>query len=115
MRVFVAGASGVIGEPLIGELLKQGHFVMGMTSSEARAKKLESQGVEVVIANALDAAAVRAALQRSKAEVVIDQLTSLPKELSDMPDYAAGDTKLRLEGGDNLLRASIQSGVRRYL
>ena len=37
MRVFVVGASGAIGEPLIKELLKQGHFVIGMTTSEARA------------------------------------------------------------------------------
>jgi len=44
MRVFVAGASGAIGEPLIAELLKQGHSVVGMTTSEARAKNLERKG-----------------------------------------------------------------------
>jgi nucleoside-diphosphate-sugar epimerase len=115
MRVFVAGASGAIGEPLIAELLKQGHSVVGMTTSPVRAKNLESQGAEAMIVDAFDAAAVEAALQRSKAEVVIDELTSLPKEQNDMPKYAAGDTKLRLEGGGNLLRAAIASGVRRYL
>ena len=41
MRVFVAGASGAIGEPLIAELLRQGHSVVGMTTSETRAKVLE--------------------------------------------------------------------------
>ena len=56
MRVFVAGASGAIGEPLIAELLKQGHSVVGMTSSEARAKNLERQGVEAAIVDAFDAA-----------------------------------------------------------
>jgi 2-alkyl-3-oxoalkanoate reductase len=115
MRVFVAGASGAIGEPLIAELLKQRHSVVGMTTSEARAKDLESQGAEAVIANAFDGVALEAALRRSKAEVVIDELTSLPKEQSDMPKYAAGDRKLRLEGGGNLLRAAVASGVRRYL
>ena len=96
MRVFVARASGAIGEPLIAELLKQGHSVVGMTSSEARGKNLERQGVEAAIVDAFDAAGIEAALRRSKAEVVIDELTSLPKEQSDMPKYAAGDRKLRI-------------------
>jgi nucleoside-diphosphate-sugar epimerase len=115
MRVFVAGATGAIGEPLIAALLAQGHSVVGMTTSEARAKYLEGRGAEAVIVNALDAPAVESALRRSKAEAVIDELTSLPKAQSDMPKYAAGDRKLRMEGGANLLRAAQACGVRRYL
>src|ERR1700728_801905 len=115
MRVFVAGASGAIGEPLIAELLKQGHSVAGMTTSETRAAFLEGQGASAAIVDAFDAVAVEAALRRSKAEIVIDELTSLPQDPSDMPEYAAGDRKLRLEGGDNLFRAAIATGVRRYL
>jgi nucleoside-diphosphate-sugar epimerase len=46
MRVFVAGASGAIGEPLIAELLERGHSVVGMTTSEAGAKYLEGRGAE---------------------------------------------------------------------
>ena len=115
MRVFVAGASGAIGEPLIAELLKQGHSVVGMTTSESRAKILENQGASAAIVNALDAAAVEAVLKQSKVEAVIDELTSLPKEMGDMPKYAEGDRKLRLEGGGNLFRAAIATGVRWYL
>jgi 2-alkyl-3-oxoalkanoate reductase len=44
VRVFVTGASGAIGEPPIAELLKRGHFVMGMATSETGAKVLEGQG-----------------------------------------------------------------------
>ena len=54
-------------------------------------------------------------MRRSKAEVVIDQLTSLPKVQSDLPKYAPGDRKLRIQGGGNLFRAAHASGVRRYL
>lgn len=115
MRVFVAGASGAIGEPLIAELLKQGHSAVGMTTSEARARILEDQGASAEIVDAFDAAAVEAALRRSQAEAVIDELTSLPKDQSEIPRYAAGDRKLRLEGGGNLFRAAIATGVRRYL
>ena len=115
MRVFVAGASGAIGAPLIAELLKRGHSVVGMTSSEARAKNLERRGVEAAIVDAFDAPAVDAALRRANAEAVIDELTSLPKSQNDMPKYAAGDRKLRIEGGGNLFRAAQANGVRRYL
>jgi nucleoside-diphosphate-sugar epimerase len=115
MRVFVAGASGAIGEPLITELIKQGHSVIGMTSSAARAKILEDRGASAAIVDAFDAPAVEAALKRSKAEVLIDELTSLPKEQGDMPKYAAGDRKLRIEGGGNLFRAASATGERRYL
>ena len=115
MRVFVAGASGAIGEPLIAELLKHGHYVVGMTTSAAGAKNLQRQGAEPTIVNAYDATAVEVAMRQSKPEAVVDELTSLPKEQSDMPKYEAGDRKLRIEGGGNLLRAAIASGVRRYL
>jgi nucleoside-diphosphate-sugar epimerase len=100
---------------LIAELLKQGHSVVGITTSQVRAKNLEGQGAEAVIVDAFDAAALEAALRRAKAEVVIDELTSLPKEQSDMPKYAAGDRRLRIEGGGNLFRAAIATGARRYL
>ncbi len=115
MRVFVAGASGAIGEPLVAELRKRGHSVVGMTTSAERAKVLEGQGAEAAIVDAYDAAKLEIALRNSKAEAVIDELTSLPKSASDMPKYAAGDRRLRIEGGGNLFRAAIACGVRRYL
>lgn len=115
MKIFIAGASGAIGQPLITALLRQGHSVTGMTQSDAGAKKLIALGAEAVIANALDASAVEVALRNARAEVVIDELTSLPKDPADMPAAAAGDRKLRIEGGGNLLRAARSCGVRRYM
>jgi 2-alkyl-3-oxoalkanoate reductase len=115
MKVFVAGASGAIGQPLIAELLRQGHTVTGMTQSEAGAKKLSEQGATAVVANAFDASAVESALRRSEAEVVIDQLTTLPKNPADLPAALPGDRKLRIEGGGNLHAAALRVGIRRYL
>jgi 2-alkyl-3-oxoalkanoate reductase len=115
MKVFVAGASGAIGQPLIAELIRKGHTVTGMTHSEAGARRLRAYGVEVAIANALDNDAVEAALRASSAEAVIDELTSIPKTSSELPAYAADDRKLRIEGGGNLHRAALASGVRRYI
>jgi len=72
MRVFVAGASGAIGKPLIAELLRQGHSVVGMTTNEARAKELEEQGAEAVIADkAYDSDDYVATIEVSGAAAVI--------------------------------------------
>jgi nucleoside-diphosphate-sugar epimerase len=115
MRVFVAGASGAIGRPLIAELVRRGHEVTGMTSSDAGARKVAEMGAAVARVDALDAAGVEQALKDARAEVVIDELTSLPKDPSEMAAAAQGDRKLRIEGGGNLYRAARASGVRRYM
>src|SRR5918993_3319719 len=115
MNVFVAGGSGAIGRPLVAELVRRGHAVIGMTRSDAGARALADLGAAVARVSAFDAPALERALRESRAEVVIDQLTALPRHPSEMPAAAAGDRKLRLEGGGNLLRAARACGVRRYV
>jgi nucleoside-diphosphate-sugar epimerase len=115
MNIFVAGASGAIGRPLIAELVRQGHAVTGMTNSDAGARIIISLGAVVAQVSAFDAPALERALKDSRAEVVIDELTALPRHPSEMAAAAAGDRILRLEGGGNLLRASQACGVRRYI
>jgi 2-alkyl-3-oxoalkanoate reductase len=115
MKIFVAGASGAIGQPLVAELIRQGHAVTGMTHSDAGAERLRKVGATVARVSAFDEAALEDVLRRSSAEIVIDELTALPKHPSEMAAAAAGDRKLRLEGGGNLLRAARASGVRRYI
>jgi len=115
VRIFVAGASGAIGQPLIAELVRRGHEVTGMTRSEAGARDLAAMGAAVARVSAFDGEAVEQALRHARAEVVIDELTSLPKDPSEMAAAAPGDRKLRVEGGGNLLRAARANGVRRYI
>jgi nucleoside-diphosphate-sugar epimerase len=115
MKVFVAGASGAIGRPLVAELVRHGHAVIGMTRSNANTQGLKELGAEVALVDALDAAAVDDALRRSGAEAVIDQLTSLPKSPADMAAARAADLRLRIEGGANLRHAALACGVRRYI
>ena len=114
MNVFVAGASGAIGRPLIAELVRRGHTVTGMTRSDAGARALADLGAAVARVSAFDAPEVERALRESRAEVVIDQLTALPRHPSEMAAAAAGDRKLRLEGGGNLHRAAGRA-VGRYI
>ncbi|MEO8735402.1 MAG: NAD(P)-dependent oxidoreductase [Edaphobacter sp.] len=115
MKIFVAGASGAIGQPLFRKLNEAGHDVVALIRSQEGAKKLLDQGCEVVVADALDQAAVESAVRSVDPEVIIDELTSLPRDLADFAKRQPGDTKLRLEGGANLLRAAALSGARRFL
>jgi 2-alkyl-3-oxoalkanoate reductase len=115
VRVFVAGASGAIGQPLIAELIRQGHSVTGMTRSDLGAQKLAGLGASVAQVSAFDGASVEQSLRRSQSQVVIDELTALPKTPAKLAAAAAGDRKLRLEGGGNLYRAALAIGVDRYI
>jgi nucleoside-diphosphate-sugar epimerase len=115
MKVFIAGATGVIGRPLVTELIKQGHAVTALSRSEAGSQRLAALGASAVIANVYDASDLEKILRQSKAEVVIDQLTSLPRNPADFPTAFPVDRKLRLEGGGNLHQAAQAAGVRRYI
>ena len=115
MKVFVAGASGAIGQPIVAELIRQGHTVTGIARSTSRLDGLANSGPTCVAVDVFDRNAVEQALRDSQAEVVIDELTSLPADPADLPKSLPGDRELRIVGGENLLRAAIAAGVRRYL
>ena len=117
MRIFVAGGTGAIGRPLITKLLARGHAIIALTRSPERAKDVLKQGAEPAIADAFDPDAVRAVIRRAQPEVVIEQLTALPRIYTRESMSAAGvyNTRLRLEGGANVLAAAHATGVRRYL
>jgi nucleoside-diphosphate-sugar epimerase len=117
MKIFVAGATGAIGRPLLTQLLARGHNVVALTRSQERAQSLVAQGIEPVIADVFDADSIKAAIIHAQPEVVIEQLTALPKTYTreSMGAAAAFNTRIRLEGGANVLAAAQAAGVRRYL
>jgi len=117
MKVFVAGATGAIGQPLVSALVAARHEVVGMTSSERGLKVLQRYGAHGVVVNALDFGAVNAAIGRVRPDAVIEELTSLPKDYTPEAMRAAAerDRKLRLEGGQNVQHAAQTAGAKRYL
>ena len=117
MKVFVAGASGAIGRPLVAALVAAKHQVIGMTSRNAGIKVLRGKGAEGVVVDVLDGEAVRAETERIRPDAIIDELTSLPKRYTpeEMRTAAPRDRRIRLEGGGNLHRAAIETGVKRYI
>ena len=116
MRILIAGASGAIGRPLVHRLRANQHEVFALTRSPNSAPWKEI-GAEPVIADALDGAAVKAAVGRIRPDAVINELTSLPRRYTPAEIAAAAerDHKVRVEGNMNLLAALRDAGVRRYL
>ncbi|MBE9119645.1 NAD(P)-dependent oxidoreductase [Tychonema sp. LEGE 07199] len=117
MRIFVAGATGAIGRPLLAQLHSAGHDVVALTRTPEKARILAEQGVEPAIADVFDADAIKAAVIRAQPSVVIEQLTSLPKTYTPETMQAAAqlNDRIRLEGGANVLAAAQAAGVRRYI
>ena len=117
MKIFVAGGTGVIGRPLLAQLLAKGHAVVALTRSPEDAQALSERGIEPAVADVFDSDAITAVVSRAQPDVVIEQLTALPKTYTreSMSAAAPFNTRLRLEGGANLLAAARTAGVRRYL
>ena len=117
MRVFVAGATGVIGRSLVPQLRAAGHDVVGMTRSPERAGELVEQGAEAVLCDAFDAAGVARAVGEAQPEVVINELTDIPRALNPRKfegQFATND-RLRREGTRNLVQAAEAVGARRLI
>jgi nucleoside-diphosphate-sugar epimerase len=117
MRVFVAGAAGVVGRPLVDRLLAEGHSVVGTTRDEERARALRARGAETAVLDAFDAGALRAAVLAAEPEVVIHQLTALPAQADPklMEAALAMTNRLRRETVPTLLAAATEAGARRAL
>ena len=69
MKVFVAGATGLVGRRIVSLLLDDGHEVVALTRRADRAAALEVQGAELAVADALDARALAEAVVAAAREL----------------------------------------------
>jgi uncharacterized protein YbjT (DUF2867 family) len=116
-RIFLAGASGAIGRRLTPLLHSAGHYVCGSTRSKAKADALRSLGADPVVVDVFDATALSRAVASARPDVVIHQLTDLPKDLDPREMGAAiiRTARVRGEGTRNLVGAAIAAGARRLV
>lgn len=114
MRIFLAGATGVIGTRLVPLLVAAGHKVAGTTRSPAKAATLRAQGAEPVVCDAFDADALQDAVVSFGPELVMHQLTDLPDDAGRLPDARAANARMRETGTRNLLQAARAAGATRF-
>ena len=115
MRIFVAGATGVIGKPLVSLLLADGHTVAGMTRSPEKAGELRALGAEPVVCDVYDAEGLTEAVRGFAPDLVMHQLTDLPDQPEQIAAYAERNNRIRTEGTRNLIAAAQAGGAKRFI
>ncbi|WP_395804866.1 NAD-dependent epimerase/dehydratase family protein [Archangium minus] len=115
MRIFVAGATGAMGVPLVKHLVAAGHHVTGMTRSESKRSLLEGLSATAVVADVFNRERLGAVLREAKPDVVVHLLTALPKLGPVRPADLVATNRLRIEGTKNLVEAAISAGARRLV
>ena len=110
MRVFLAGASGVIGQRLTARLVEAGHVVGGMTHSPEKTEPLGDLGAEPILCDVFDREALIDAVRDFEPDVLVSELTDLPDDAADIGELAERNARIRTEGTRNLIAAARRSG-----
>lgn len=114
MRVLLAGSTGAIGRRLVPALRSAGHDVVGLTRDQRKADKLDAQGAQPVVADALDREALLRSCRGLRVDAVIHEMTAL----STPPAQHRGmrpTNQLRTRGTANLLQVAHHAGAQRFL
>ena len=115
MRIFLAGASGVIGQRLISRLVQAGHVVDGLTRSPSKTELLSHLGAEPILCDVFDREALIQAVRDFKPDVVLNELTDLPDDAAQISELADLNARIRTEGTRNLIEAGRRSGSPKIL
>ena len=117
MRVFIAGATGVMGRYLVLSLVAAGHEVTGTTRSPAKAAQLKNAGATPAIVDGLDRRAVIDTVLAAQPEVIVHQMTALTsmRNFRNFDKEFTVTNELRSKGTDYLLEAARQAGTRRFI
>lgn len=115
MRIFLAGASGVIGVRLIPLLVADGHEVAGMTRSTEKVDMLRELGAEPVACDVYEADELASVVTDFKPDLVMHQLTDLPDDLKRLALYMRRNNRIRTEGTRNLIAAARAAGAERFV
>jgi len=109
MKIFVAGATGVVGRLLLPKLTAAGHEVTGMTRNVESTELVRTLGAEPLVLDIFNREAVISAMMDIRPDVIIHQLTSLGQ--MNFKDNA----RIRIEGTRNLVDAAQAAGVKRMI
>jgi nucleoside-diphosphate-sugar epimerase len=115
VRIFIAGATGVIGVRLVRLLVGDGHVVAGLTRSPEKAGMVSDAGAQPVVCDVFDTATLTTAVTEFAPDVVFHQLTDLPDEAADIARFGERNSRIRGEGTRNLLAAAAAASADRVI
>jgi NAD(P)-dependent dehydrogenase (short-subunit alcohol dehydrogenase family) len=114
-RVFLAGASGVLGQRLVPRLVAAGYVVGAMTRSPGKVELLAGLGAEPIVCDVFDRAALIEAVRTFKPDLIVNELTDLPDDVNQIGEHASRNARIRTEGNHNLIAAARESGSPKIL
>ena len=106
MRIFLAGATGVIGIRLLPLMLAERHVIAAMTRTQSKIDGLRVAGVTPVLCDVFDQRSLTAAVKDFQPDVIVHQVTDLPDEIEKLAAFLPGNNRVRSEGTRNLLTAA---------
>jgi nucleoside-diphosphate-sugar epimerase len=114
MRILVVGATGALGRPLSARLRAEGHDVFGIHRSPASAEVLRALHCNPLQLDVFDEGAVARCVDETRPEVVVHQLTALPKDASprSMAKATVVTAKLRRDTVPLFARQAKRVGAR---
>jgi nucleoside-diphosphate-sugar epimerase len=115
MRIFLAGATGVIGIRLIPLMLADGHVIAAMTRTRAKMEGLHAAGVTPILCDVFDREALIAAVKDFRPDIVVHQVTDLPDRIENLAEFLPGNNRVRSEGTQNLLAAAQAANTSGFL
>lgn len=115
MRIFLAGATGLVGSRLLPLMLADGHVVAGMTRTPEKVDGLRAAGATPVLCDVFDPKALAAAVKDFRPDLVVHQMTDLPDEVERLTDFLPRNNRVRDEGTRNLLAAAKAAGAPGFL
>jgi NAD dependent epimerase/dehydratase family len=115
VRIFLAGASGVIGQRLIPRLVQAGHIVGGLTRSASKTELVSHLGAEPILCDVFDREALMRVVLGFKPDVLLNELTDLPDDAAQITKLTDRNARIRTEGNRNLIAAARRSGSPKIL
>jgi nucleoside-diphosphate-sugar epimerase len=117
MKVFLAGATGAVGQQLVPLLVSSGHQVVASTRTPDKMTRLREAGARPVVMDGLNRDDVMRVVTAARPDVIVHQMTALAhmKSLKRFDDEFAMTNRLRTEGTAHLLDAARAAGVGRFV
>lgn len=113
-RIFVAGATGVVGKRAVARLVAEGHDVTAVARTPEKAELVRRLGARPVTVDLFDAQAVKSAVAGH--DVVMNLATNIPPMArAAMPGAWDTNDRIRREASRDLVDAALATGAQRYV